>query len=374
MELTSFTSIDIIAIALAVAHFSIPLIYYLLAKNKWLRNPWNIKTDENHRAKMTIVIPTYREANLIGRKLNNILAQDYPKDQMDVIVVDSASDDGTVESARKWISDHRDINVDLLRESERKGKAYALNQALKHATGEIIVTADVDASWPRGALKEISKWFADPTVGAVSCLKKPVSSSSANIEEDYRHYYNVLRLAESKAYATPIFHGELAAFRKSLLEDLGGFPTDIGADDSYTALRIASMGFRAIIPEHLWVEETVPKKGYSLWRVRRAQHLIQHFTKSVEAKNGAHPEFGRILLIESFLHLINPWLLLTSALLLIASIAIFGSTLAMVIASVGLILLGIGEYRMWIVQQLYVMIGTIRNLWNKEVVWSKQIK
>ena len=105
------------------------------------------------------------------------------------------------------------------------------------------------------------------------------------VEESYRQYCNVLRLAESKAYATPIFHGGLEAFRENLLEKLGGFPTDIGADDSRIAARIALMGYRALIPEDLYVKELAPSRGYFWWMVRgRAQHSIQHLARALKNK------------------------------------------------------------------------------------------
>ncbi len=254
--------LDLLALMLAGIHFGVPLIYYQYAKAKWLPRPWNVKVDEEYKPRASIIVPTYREAKLIWSRLDNIYSQDYPKELMEIIVVDSASDDGTAELVEEWASKHGDVSLKLVREAYRRGKAYALNNALKHANGEIIVLADVDASWPNKALPEALKWFADPEIGAISCLKKPVGDGVKGVEEDYRHYYNILRVAESKAYATPIFHGELAAFRRDLIEKLGGFPTDIGADDSHTATRMALIGFRAITPEDIWVEEAVPNKDY----------------------------------------------------------------------------------------------------------------
>jgi len=138
-------------------------------------------------------------------------------------------------------------------------------------------------------------------------LKRPVRT--IGVEESYRRYYNVVRAAESKAYATPIFHGELVAFRRVALEKVEGFPVDVGADDSHTATKIALAGFRAIIPENVWVEEILPSKGYFWWRVRRAQHLLQHFAKAFKLRGLASKEFRRILAIEWFLHVVNPFLL-----------------------------------------------------------------
>ena len=365
----------ITALVLIAIHFGTPLAYYWHAKTRWLPKPWNIRVDENYRPKVTVIVPTYNEAGFIEKKLNNIYEQEYPKDKLEVIIVDSASDDGTPELVRKWASGHPNMNLKLIEEGERRGKALALNLALKQAHGAIVIIADADAWWPsRNTLKEVVKWFADPVVGAVSCLKKPADAGVAGIEEGYRRYYNVLRLAESKAWSTPIFHGELAAFRRSLLESLNGFPTDVGADDSHTASRIALMGYRAIIPEGLWVEEAVPNEGYFWWRVRRGQHLIQHFARTLKKIGQAPKEFRVVLAVESFLHLANPFLLLTSTVLLIASAVITHSLTALSILALGAVLLAIKQYRTWVVQQFHLIVAGLRNLWSKEIAWSKQVK
>ncbi|RLI82342.1 glycosyltransferase family 2 protein, partial [Archaeoglobales archaeon] len=195
------------------------------------------------------------------------------------------------------------------------------------------------------------------------------------VEEGYRRYYNVLRLAESKAWSTPIFHGELAAFRKDLLEEIGGFPTDIGADDSHTATKIALIAYRAIIPENTRCHELIPKNGYIRWRIRRAQHLIQHFMKTLRLLEFTSSGiYGRILAVETFLHVLNPWLLLMVIILLLLNALVFNTLLALILTASGLILLAIKPYRTWIISQIFLIIASVRNLWTREMTWSKSAK
>ncbi len=361
--------LEALALALAGAHFGAPLLYYACMRRRYLGRPWGVRADEGYRPRVTVIVPTYREAALIRGRLDNIYAQEYPRELVEVIVVDGASDDGTPELVEGWAAEHPDANLRLIREAERGGKARALNRALRYATGEVVVIADADALWPSGALAEAVKWFADPTVGAVSCLKRPAGPGAKWLEEGYRRYYNELRVAESKAFATPIFHGELAAFRRDLLERLGGFPTDIGADDSHTATRIALMGYRAITPEGLWAEELVPSEGYLAWRVRRAQHLVQHFARAVSMARGAPPEFRLVLYAEAYLHLVNPWLLPAA---LAAALAAGPPGWALV--GLGLALLAYKPYRTWVAMQLCLIAAALRNLWTKEVAWRREEK
>lgn len=192
------------------------------------------------------------------------------------------------------------------------------------------------------------------------------------MESVYRQYYNVLRVSESKAWSTPVFHGELAAYRRSLLEEIGGFPVDLGADDSHTATLIALKGYRAITPETLECVELVPAKGYHGWRVRRAQHLVQHFARALRLWRRAPKQYRWILLVEAYLHLLNPWLLAAAtALLALAALENPPTTLLLATAT---LLLAYKPYRTWITTQAYLIAATIKNIWTKEIVWEKQEK
>ncbi|MCC6020613.1 MAG: glycosyltransferase [Thermoproteaceae archaeon] len=354
--------------ALAAAHFGAPLAYYAAAK-RWLKMPWRIRPDPAHTPTVTVAIPTYNEAGHIEEKLEDIYRQDYPRDRLEVIVVDSASRDGTAEKARRWAEAHPDVDVKVVEEPERRGKAAALNAALAMARGEVFVITDADCRWPqRDALRRAVSWLADPAVGAVTCLKRPAADGPAGVEAGYRDRYNVLRLAESKKWATPVFHGELAAYRTELLRKIGGFPLDIGADDSHTATLIALTGYRAVAAEGLWCVEAVPHNGYHRWRIRRAQHLIQHFLRAPLRR--APPPMRPILLAEKYLHLANPWLLPAAAVALAAT----ATPPALALLAAGAAALALKPYRTWAAAQLYLMVAAVKNLRNRELVWEKQEK
>ena len=363
-----------LALAFVLIHFGFPLLYYLYLRSRWLNRSWDLVRDPSYRPRVTIVVPTYNEANLIRRKLDDIASQDYPRELVEIIVVDSASTDGTPSIVRGWMESHRDFKVILVEEGVRRGKAFSLNNALRFTSGEVVVVTDADSLWiSRDTLANALSWFSDSRVGAVTCLKTPVGDGFASVEKGYRDFYNVVRLGESKKHSTPVFHGELAAFRRDLLVRLGGFPTDIGADDSHTATLIALRGYRAIAADNATCIEPVPAKGYHMWRIRRAQHLIQHFTKTLRLLPKAPKEFKPILLAETWLHLANPWLLLLAAAILLYK-ALTGSPTAIALLIAGIALLLFKPYRTWITTQIYLITASIRNIWTKEIAWRKQEK
>lgn len=74
----------------------IPLIFYILYMKKIAKNkPWNITMDYNYEPNVSVIIPTYEEEAIIRRKLDNVAEVDYPKEKMEIIIVDSASKDKT---------------------------------------------------------------------------------------------------------------------------------------------------------------------------------------------------------------------------------------------------------------------------------------
>ena len=104
------THLMLIGLALALVHFTIPLAYYLYLERRYLHKPWNLRLDPGYRPKVTVVVPTYNEAELIEGKLDNIAEQEYPRDKLEVIVVDSASTDGTPEKVREWAKRHPELD------------------------------------------------------------------------------------------------------------------------------------------------------------------------------------------------------------------------------------------------------------------------
>ena len=366
--------LETISVILTGVHFGIPLLYYAYLKHMYLNKPWNVKQIKNYKRRVTIIVPTYNEAKLIREKLDNIAAQSYPRELFELIVIDSASSDGTPEIVKEWAKEHPEIELKLIQESVRQGMAYALNKALQVATGEVVVVTDADCKWlDKRTLEEVLSLLSDPSIGAVTCPKIPSSNGPIEIEKSYRDFYNVVRIAESKAWATPIFHGELAAFKKSLLEEVGGFPAFMGSGENYAATLIALKGYRAIAFEKIKCSEIIPKKDYHKWRIRRAQHLIQHFTKFIRYIGTAPERFRLILLANAYLHLVNPWLLVAAMVMLVYE-SVTVAPLAIALLLLGAFSLLCKPYRTWIAMQLYLVAAAVRNLWTKDILWEKQVK
>src|SRR5690348_13610009 len=90
---------------------------------------------------VTVIMPIHNEARYIERSLGSVLAQDYPQDQTEVLVVDGMPDGGTCEAVRRLADGAPEISVTLW-DNPARIASPALNIGLKHACGTIIVRVD----------------------------------------------------------------------------------------------------------------------------------------------------------------------------------------------------------------------------------------
>jgi len=313
--------------------------YYLLMKHI-SNNKVNWK-QENKYEKISLIVATYNEASTLPKKLDNIIEQDYPKDLMELVFVDSASTDATGEIIADFIKCHPERKIVFIREKERLGKSHALNVAYAKASGEIKIISDADSLLDDSALTTIMRNFSDSRIGAASgrqILLNSDQTPSTRFEKSYRDIYLAFREGESILDSTPIFDGELCGYRSDLIESL---PEGKSGDDSRLANVVRKKGYRAVFDSTAVYYEYSPPDFRSKWiqKVRRGQGLIRllwDFRSCLfRRKYGTYGLF--ILPMEFLMHCVFPSLFVFS---------IVASTLSLVfiniyIAILGLILLGL---------------------------------
>src|SRR5665647_403936 len=140
------------AISLWAALFLPPVLYYAWMLKK-AKVGLRVQADPNYRPNVSMIVCTYNEAKVIERKLENIQELDYPENKLQIILVDSASNDGTLERVKVFLAKTSfRFPIVLISEKERLGKSHALNVGLKQVNGEIIATSDADSFWDQNAL------------------------------------------------------------------------------------------------------------------------------------------------------------------------------------------------------------------------------
>jgi cellulose synthase/poly-beta-1,6-N-acetylglucosamine synthase-like glycosyltransferase len=279
------------------------------------RKPWNIRVDPTYEPSVSILIPVFEEEGVITRKLDNVAELDYPKEKMELVVVDSVSKDRTVSLVKEWLQKHPEMEGQIICQKERKGMVNALNEGLTHVHGEIIVKTDADCLLLRNSLRNAIKYIADPQVGSVAgvhIIEARKETSSIQAERTYRDFYRWLRIGESKLYSTVLYEGELMLVKKELLDKIG-FDEEIGGDDVPMALRITELGYRAITAEDAFFVEQTPYTWREKFRqkIRRGRHVFQALWKYKYLQFKKNTAFHRLILpFETYIYVFNPFLTL----------------------------------------------------------------
>jgi len=227
--------------------FGITGLNYVWARRA-AKRPWKIKKDGTYLPKISVIVPTYNEREVIDYKLRNLARLEYPEDSLQLVFVDSNSKDSTADAIRDFAEKNPRLNTKLLVEKERNGKSAALNNALQLCTGDVIVISDADCFWPSNILYESLPYLADPNVGAISGPKKllnPLDSWVTKSEDKYLTSANLMKLGESKASSTILFEGGFSAYKRDLLKSID--PYNTGSDDCGSVISCLEKNLRAIM-------------------------------------------------------------------------------------------------------------------------------
>jgi len=228
-----------------------------------------------HQPTVTVLIAAFNEARHIEATVRNKLAQNYPPERLNVIVISDASEDGTDDLVRAIGSDR----VRLIRQEPRAGKTSALNLAMPQATGELIVFSDANSLYATDTIARLAECFADLDVGYVTgrmVYKAPDGSLTGEGCSLYMRYENQLRAWETKLGSIVGVDGGVDAMRRSLYRPMRADQLP----DFVQPLRVREQGYRVVYePEALLYEDALAATGdeYRM-RVRvalRAFHALK---------------------------------------------------------------------------------------------------
>ena len=230
---------------------SIPVGLLLYAFIGYPAIMWLVATLRDHRLpqgepaewpEVTITLPVFNEERVISRTIESLLAIDYPRERLRILVVSDASTDRTDEIVRRY----HDQGVRLLRMAARSGKTAAENAASAEVRDPIIVNTDASTRILPGSLKALIRVFQDPEVGLASGRDVSVGDSTAGAnyaESGYVGYEMWVRSLESRAGSIVGASGCLFALRRGLYEVL--FPSALSRDFAAAMIAVKG-GYRAV--------------------------------------------------------------------------------------------------------------------------------
>jgi cellulose synthase/poly-beta-1,6-N-acetylglucosamine synthase-like glycosyltransferase len=256
--------------AYLVRHYIFTLT--VLGRTKKARS--NPAVDAKYKPEVSILIPARDEEHVIGRLLQRMTEITYPHDKLQVITIDDASSDRTGYIAEEFSKHYSFIEVlHRNKSSGGKGKASAMNAGLKRSTGEIVLCFDADYYPQLDIVEKLVTEFVDPAVGAVQ--GRPVVLNEAQnivtrlVTLERIGGYRIDQEARDNLGLIPQFGGTVGGFRRSILEELGGFDESALTEDTDLTFQIYLAGFQVRhVGDAECYEEAVDNwKAY--WRQRK---------------------------------------------------------------------------------------------------------
>ena len=278
-----------------------PLVLAMLAPKSRTRHA---PPSDGAGRNVAVIVPTYNEAGTIERRLRNLACCVYSRGELRVIVVDSGSGDGTAGIADRFAAEHA-LDVTVMREGERRGKASAINRALDViARDTIAIVTDSPTEFDRDAIEHVAAAFDDPDVGAATGTFVVTGEDGwvQRAEASFWRVRNGLRVREAALDSTPFLSGELCAFRRSLVAALD---EDTLADDMNIALQVRRAGYRVVTVNDATFHEQRSNDLRELMetKTRRAAGGIQEllrFRDMIFARR--YGSFGMVILPSAMLY------------------------------------------------------------------------
>ncbi|MGA3289397.1 MAG: glycosyltransferase family 2 protein [Candidatus Bathyarchaeia archaeon] len=376
-------------------------IIYAGIRSKRKRRLNNVENEEF--PKFSIIVPTKNEEAVIGRCLSGLLDLDYPKDKIEIIIVDGNSTDSTGKVCSEFSAKYPQI-FKFISEKKTKGKPSALNLALPYVTGEIVGTFDADSLPDKEVLRKATSYFNDKQVKAVQGRTTSLNEKSniltrvAAMEE--KAWYQALLSGREKLHLFVPLNGTCQFIRRNVLEELGGWDETCLTEDVELAVRLVEKNHLIkYAPDVISGQETpsglrdLVKQRVRWYRgnmdvALKYGRLLDHLNrKTVDAEISLAAPFMMVVSLLSYLN----WFFV--ALFLSESDPIVNFTgLVIALTAVSLVSLGIGLtvsekpvklrnllwvpaiYVYWLIQMCIAGWAFLKLVFRRKRVWSKTLK
>ena len=323
---------------------------------------------------VSVVIAARNEAGMIGPRIDNLLALDYPPDRLEIVVASDGSTDGTDEI----VASYADRGVRLVSPG-RVGKGAALGAAVAAASGDILVFSDANSRCAPGAVRALVRPLADPSVGGVAgnqvYLDADGGSDHAAGERGYWDLDRLIKRAQSASGSVTSGTGAIYAIRRELFEPI---PEGV-TDDMLNTIRVVDRRLRLVFAEDAVAYESVAPSS-ALEFDRKVRIMTRSFSCLLVMRRLFDPRRTGFYAAQLFWHKVLlratavplAALLVTAPLLwrhgLVYRVATIGQAVSYALAAAGL-LLGdrpAARSKPLAVPAYYVLVNTaaVRAAWN----------
>lgn len=255
------------AFLIAWVYFGYPLLLWLGAFGS--RRSFRRGTD---LPSLSIIVPAHNEESIISVKLRNLLAADYPRELVEILIGSDGSSDKTEDLVRQFVND----GVGLLSFPQQHGKSAIQNALVTASSGEILIFTDADCLFSQTALREMAAHFSDPRIGLITASPTYRNRNSTVITENeslYLRYEAWLRQQESARGLLAMASGSLCAVRRSLWQPLD---PSLG-EDFLLPLRVADTGMVNLLDPQIRVSTDLTQDRPSSMLGMKARIITKDF-------------------------------------------------------------------------------------------------
>ncbi len=235
-------------------------------KNKKPLAPF--KADDPALPRVTIQLPIFNELYVVDRLIDNITLISYPKDKLQIQVLDDSTDE-TYFQAKKKVEEYQALGFDIqhLHRANRQGyKAGALKAGMEHVNGEFIAIFDADFLPEPDFLLKALPYFVEPKTAVVQ-------SRWTHLNEDYslltklqafqlNVHFTVEQAGRCEAGHFLQFNGTAGIWRKTAIEDAGGWHSDTLTEDLDLSYRAQLKGWKIRFVEDITCPAELPADIY----------------------------------------------------------------------------------------------------------------
>jgi cellulose synthase/poly-beta-1,6-N-acetylglucosamine synthase-like glycosyltransferase len=257
--------------------------------------------------KVTVQLPIYNERYVIERLIETVAQFDYPRELLDIQVLDDSTD-ATRQVARDCVERHQALGVPIvyLHRDNREGfKAGALQEGLKSATGEFVAIFDADFIPPTDFLRRTVPYFNDPQIAMVQTRWSYINRNYSKLTEVESILLDGhFAIEHSSRFRSGLFfnfNGTAGIWRRTSIEDAGGWQHDTLTEDTDLSYRAQIRGWKFLYlpeidcPSELPVEMNAFKSQQARWAkglMQTAKKILpQVFRSDAPAKAKAEAFF-----------------------------------------------------------------------------------
>lgn len=248
-EVVLYTYIISLSILMIFASHGFIMIYY---QSKYGKNIPKEKEQEILNKTVTIQLPMYNEMYVSERLIDAVCEIDFPKEQMEIQVLDDSTDE-TVEIVAKKVEEKQKagFNIKHIHRTDRTGfKAGALKEGLKTATGEFVAIFDADFIPKSNFLKNTLKFFTDDNVGLVQTRWEHLNENYSLLTKIQAlaldGHFVIEQTVRNRSGFFITFNGTGGIWRRSCIEDAGNWHTDTLTEDLDLSYRAQLKGWKFI--------------------------------------------------------------------------------------------------------------------------------